>query len=44
MASAALVEKVRELGLQPFRQPDPLPPIDADEIALICWMAVDSTQ
>ncbi len=42
MASAVLVEKVHELGLQPFVQPQPLPVIDEDEIALICWMAVDS--
>jgi hypothetical protein len=42
MASAALVEKVRELGLQPFVQPQPLPVIDEDEIALICWMAVEA--
>ena len=42
MASAALVEKVRELGLQPYVQPEPLPIIDEDEIVLICWMAVDT--
>lgn len=41
-ASAALVEKVRELGLQPFVQPEPLPVIDEGDIALICWMAVDT--
>ena len=41
-ASKVLVWKVRELGLQPFIQPEPLPPIDEDEITLICWMAVDS--
>ena len=41
-ASATLVDKVKELGLQPFVQPEPLPVIDEDEIALICWMAVDS--
>jgi hypothetical protein len=40
-ASRVLVEKVRELGLQPFVQPEPLPVIDEDEIALVCWMAVD---
>ena len=40
-ASKALVAKVRELGLQPFVQPEPLPVIDEDEIALVCWMAVD---
>jgi len=43
IASAALVEKVRELGLQPFVQPQPLPVIDEDEITLICWMAVDES-
>lgn len=41
-SSIRLVEKVKELGLQPFIQPQPLPVIDEDEIALICWMAVDS--
>jgi len=43
-ASAVLVEKVRELGLQPFIQPEPLPVIDEDEITLICWMAVDKDE
>jgi len=42
-ASAVLVEKVQELGLQPFVQPEPLPVIDEDEIALVCWMAIDGT-
>lgn len=41
-ASKVLVWKVRELGLQPFVQPEPLPVIDDEEITLICWMAVDS--
>jgi len=41
-ASRAIVEKVRELGLQPFRQPEPLAPIDEDQVMLICWMAVDT--
>ncbi|MHB8181700.1 MAG: helicase-related protein [Acidithiobacillus ferrivorans] len=39
--SAALMEKVQELGLQPFIQPEPLPVIGEEEIHLICWMAVD---
>lgn len=43
-ASVTLVEKVRELGFQPFIQPEPLPIIDEDEIALICWLAVDAGQ
>lgn len=41
-ASAAIAETVRRLGLEPFRAPEPLPPIQKDEIRLICWMAVDS--
>jgi len=43
VASAALVEKVRELGLQPFVQPEPLPPIQPDDVVLICWMGVDES-
>lgn len=41
-ASAALAAKIRELGLQPFRAPEPLPPIGEDEIHLVCWMGVDT--
>ncbi len=40
--SAALAAKVRDLGLQPFRAPEPLPPIQEDEIHLVCWMGVDT--
>ena len=39
--SAAVIEKVRELGLQPYVQPVPLPLIDEHEVTLVCWMAVD---
>ena len=39
--SAAIVEKVQELGLQPPAPASPLPVIDRDEIHLIVWMAVD---
>lgn len=39
-ASAAIVEKVRLLGLQPYKAPEPLPPIEEDEISLVCWMGV----
>jgi Superfamily II DNA and RNA helicases len=38
--SRQLVEKVSDLGLQPFEAPDPLPPIQEDEVKLICWMVV----
>jgi len=44
VVSSALVGKVRELGLQPYKHPEPLPVIDEDEIALVCWMAVDATR
>ena len=39
----AIVEKVEEIGLEPFHAPDPLPPIDPDQIHLICWMAIDAS-
>lgn len=38
--SRELVDKVEELGLQPFEAPDPLPPIEEDEVKLVCWMIV----
>jgi hypothetical protein len=38
--SRRLVDKVDELGLQPFEPPDPLPPIQKDEVKLVCWMVV----
>jgi hypothetical protein len=41
-ASASIAEKVKLLGLQPYRAPDPLPPIEEDEIILVCWLAVGS--
>lgn len=40
--SKALIDKVSELGLQPFVQPSPLPLIEESEITLVCWMAVDA--
>jgi hypothetical protein len=41
-ASAAIAETVRSLGLEPFKAPDPLPPIEEQDIRLICWMAVSA--
>lgn len=38
----ALAERARELGLQPWKAPDPLPPIDEEEINLVVWMAVEA--
>lgn len=39
--SAAIIEEVERLGLEPFRTPDPLPPIEPDHIRLVCWMAIE---
>jgi len=41
-ASVAIAETVHRLGLEPFRAPDPLLPIQEEDIHLICWMAVDT--
>ncbi|MGQ0643754.1 MAG: hypothetical protein ACT4P6_23645 [Gemmatimonadaceae bacterium] len=36
-----LVAFVRERGLQPWRPPAALPPIDEDDVTLVAWMAVE---
>ncbi|MFC6938930.1 helicase-related protein [Salinirubellus sp. GCM10025818] len=38
--SNQFVEKVDELGLEPFENPDPKPRIRKEDIQLICWMVV----
>lgn len=43
-ASSAIIAKVRELGLRPYKVPEPLPVISEDEIMLVCWMAVEAGQ
>lgn len=40
----AVVNKMDELGLRPFVPPAPLPPISADEVHLICWLAVEAAR
>jgi hypothetical protein len=40
--SRLIYQTVTELGLEPYQPPAPLPPIDADEIQLVCWMAVST--
>lgn len=35
-----IAEVVKELGLQPWQAPEPLAPIDEDEIHLVVWMGV----
>ncbi len=39
--SKAIMDQVERIGLQPFAAPAPLPPIQPDEVHLICWMAVE---
>jgi len=38
----AVARVVDDLGLVAFLPPLPLPPIAAEEIHLICWMAVEA--
>ena len=39
--AARSVEFIRETGLEPFAQPPLLPPIEMDDIRLVCWMGID---
>jgi Helicase conserved C-terminal domain/SNF2-related domain/PLD-like domain len=38
--AAYLIDQILETGLEPFRGPEPLPPIRFDEIELVCWLAL----
>ena len=40
--SRHLIEEVERIGAEPFRPPDPLPPIEMEEVHLITWMAIES--
>lgn len=39
-ATHRIAELVKDLGLQPFKAPEPLPPIEEDEVNLVVWMAL----
>lgn len=39
-----IVEQVKVLGMQPWKAPEPLPPIDEEEVVLVVWMAVESSE
>jgi hypothetical protein len=41
-ASIAIAEVVKRLGLEPFKAPEPLPPIDLADVRLVCWLKVDA--
>ncbi len=38
--SEYLIKQILNSGLEPFRSPDPLPPIKYEDIELIVWMAI----
>lgn len=38
----AIADQVKPLGLQPWKAPEPLPPIDEEEVVLVVWMAVEA--
>jgi hypothetical protein len=40
-AAGRVVETVKRLGLKPYQAPEPLPPITVEDVALVCWMAVE---
>jgi hypothetical protein len=40
--SREIARFVRERGFQPWRPPEPLPPIDSEDVRLVVWMAIES--
>jgi hypothetical protein len=40
--SRRIVDWVREYGLQPWKAPEPLPPVDESEILLTVWMGIEA--
>src|SRR5207244_2572575 len=38
--SKVIVQVVKRLGLEPFRAPEPLPPVEESEVRLVCWMSI----
>jgi len=39
--SLALIAEIERIGLEPFHAPEPLPPIQLEDVHLICWMAIE---
>jgi hypothetical protein len=39
----ALVEEVERIGVEPHHAPEPLPPIEPQDILLLCWMALEAS-
>jgi len=42
--ATALLEEIERIGAEPFHAPDPLPPIEQDEVQLICWLAIQAEE
>ena len=38
--SRSLIKRILSTGLEPFNQPEPLPPIGFQDVELVCWLAV----
>jgi hypothetical protein len=38
--SGYLIDKILKSGLEPFHAPEPLPPIEQEDIELLVWMAI----
>ena len=35
-----IIEVIRSLGMEPYHPPDPYPPITANDVHLVCWIAI----
>jgi hypothetical protein len=35
-----LIAEIERIGLEPFRPPEALPPVDASDVHLICWLVI----
>jgi hypothetical protein len=42
--SKAILKEVERIGLEPFAAPSPLPPIEPDDVHLVCWLAIERAQ
>src|SRR5207253_5386695 len=39
----AIVEAVERIGLEPYQAPKELPPIQTEDVHLVCWLAIENT-
>jgi len=42
--SGLLVERIIDTGLEPLEPPPVMPPIEPDDIGLVCWMAIEAEE